>query len=553
MKCPSCGTENKAGYRFCGVCGTTLAVDAFSQSQPPQVNLAVPAPVFQPNDQTDLENPSAFTPALPPRARVWVILGAVILGCVVCACITSLAAFFFFSNPDSPISFAPTATPPSASSLIAKSLDAVAKSKSVRIKTTTNYQGDSETLSQDFVSPDKVRYTSPEGCEDKRDQETIAIGQTSYTRCGNSAWSYVPTTTAISLDSIISVVKLSSSGCTPRGGVSTTKLGNVNMWQVIAECRNAMGSYATGTATWLVDPRSLQLRKWTFESQSGNDIRVTTLDFTNYDDPSISISAPAQASRATATPIPPPTWRLYASAIKPGGTSEGYTQYQVGLVAENQSNTWATLSFRGATANVETQEGYIYPVADIQNVAVDLQIPPKFRIAGYNPSYSARLLTVSFRAAQAARPVRIKIPGFDDVDLTAPRVFSFPTDQPRTAFKNVGDSIEIPQKAKITLQRASIAKSTSYSNQFVLTTEIVFVNLNQGYETTLDERCYLIDGIGVIRTSNLTSSGIFTAGPGLTVMKQSTWSLDPDPQARTNIKLVCLGEFKAIFNLDGTQ
>jgi hypothetical protein len=438
--------------------------------------------------------------------------------------------------------------------LLAKSLDALAKSKSVRIKTTTNYQGDSITLLQDFVSPDKVRYVSSQGCENKDDQEIIVIGQTRYERCGSGAWSYVSTTTAISMDSLVSVVKQSSSGCTPRGGVSTAKLGGSNVWQVIAECRNAMGGYATGTATWLIDPRSLQLRKWTFESQSGNDVRVTTFEFTNYDDPSISISAPAQASRATATPVPPPTWRLYASAIKPVGSSGGYTQYQVSLVAENQSNTWATLSFRGATANIETQEGYIYPVPDIQNVAVDVQIPPKFRLSSYASYYgSGSPFVVSFRAAQTARPVRIKIPGYDDVDLTTPRILSFPTEQPPTTFKNVGDSIEVPQKAKITLQRAPVAKSTSYSNQFILTTEIVFANLNQGYETTLDERCYLIDGIGVIRTSDLTSSRIFSAGPGLTVPKQSTWTLDPDPKARTNMKLVCFGEFKAIFNLDSNQ
>ena len=552
MKCPSCGSENKAGYRFCGVCGTTLSANTAPQPQPPQVDPAAPTPVFQPNDQTDSVSPWAFAPTVPPRTRVWVILGILILGCVACACVTVIAALFFFPNPDSPISFAPTATPPSVNSLLAKSLDAVSKSKSIRIKSVANYQGDSDTLLQDFVSPDKVRYVASQGCENKDDQEIIVIGQTRYERCGASTWSYVSTTTTISMDSLIRDVKTSSSVCTPRSGVSTTKFGSNNVWQVIADCRNAMGNYTTATATWLIEPRSLQLRKWTFESQSGNDIRVTTFEFTNYDDPTISISAPAQASRATVTPIPPPTWRLYASAIKSLGTSEGYTQYQVNLVAENQSNTWATLSFRGATANVETQEGYIYPVTDIQNVAVDLQIPPKFRIAGYYPSYSARLLTVSFRAAQTSRPVRIKIPGFDNVDLTALRVFSFPTEEPRTAFKNIGDSIDIPQKAKITLQRAPIAKSSSYSNQFAQTTEIVFQNLNQGYETTLDARCYLIDGIGVIRTSDLTNSRIFSAGPGLTVQKQSTWALDPDPKARTNIKLVCFGEFKAIFNLDSS-
>lgn len=179
MKCPNCGTENATEYRFCGVCGTGLPVDAFS-SQPPQINPAAPAPVFQPNDQASPVSPSAFTPTLPSRARVWMILGVVILGCFVCTCITGIAALFFFSNPDSPISFAPTATPPSASSLLTKSLDALVKCKSVRIKSVTSYQGDLETLFQDFVSPDKVRYTSPEGCEDKRDQETIAIGQTRY-------------------------------------------------------------------------------------------------------------------------------------------------------------------------------------------------------------------------------------------------------------------------------------------------------------------------------------------------------------------------------------
>ncbi len=94
--------------------------------------------------------------------------------------------------------------------------------------------------------------------------------------------------------------------------------------------------------------------------------------------------------------------------------------------------------------------------------------------------------------------------------------------------------------------------------------ETQFQNLNQGYETKLRSECYIIDGTGRMRTRGFYgNTGVpFDAGPGLTVQSKITYDLGEIMDANgkidapltkaitTNAKLVCIGDFQGIFNLD---
>jgi hypothetical protein len=350
--------------------------------------------------------------------------------------------------------------------------------------------------------------------------------------------------------------------------VTFTKLGSNNVWSVPSDCSGpSIAALPRATGTLFVDPQTNQLRKLVIEAVVSGARVSQTYEFSDYNSTSIAINAPSAANIATSTPIPPKPWNLYAIDIKRSQPNNGFIQYDVRLALQNDSDHWQYFSGCVNNGTVETQEGFTYPVsrgAPIYCFHLDpcsgkslltplsnlqfLPVPPHFRLVGQRVRGLGECggedmyLDVTFRAAQTAQPTRLKIPGFRDVDLTSPKSFAFPTDRPRSDFKNLGDTLEIPGKARLKISRVSTDTS---SGSLAMNISLEFHNLNPGYQTKIDFYCGAVGKSGIVSVKSFSPS----AGPSQTVKMTDTIYIGSTDKSFQNAKLFC-SEFNGAFNLD---
>ncbi len=294
-----------------------------------------------------------------------------------------------------------------------------------------------------------------------------------------------------------------------------------------------------------------------------------------------SVTKPTAAIGVTTAPnVNPPTvvapmpatgqaMRLIPVAIESTEPSGGWKYYTVYLAIENQSNQALPITIDTGKGTVETQEGFTYDAEAVRwdsNAPVmwgaPIPLPPQFRVVGGSDNILGfdNQPRFSFRVAQTAHPLRVKFSKYGTIDLGSTQALSFPTDQPRTSFKNIGDTIEIPGQAKITMKQARLSKYGVFDG---LTVDVQFQNLNQGNDTSVNAYCLMFDGMGFIRWNKEETR--FSAGPGqLTTTKLGFYLWNParaykgdnkldDATWRAiqaNAKLVCSGGFQAIFNLN---
>lgn len=266
--------------------------------------------------------------------------------------------------------------------------------------------------------------------------------------------------------------------------------------------------------------------------------------------------------------------------------SGGWKFYVVNFALENQSDQWLPVAVDTGKGIVETQEGFNYDAEPIRYSDMTpllhgepIAIPPDFRIAGSTDDYNGfeNALQLVFNAAETAYPLQVNFGNYGMINLTNIPTsgaslsesisllvqngsYTFPTNKPRTSYKNMGDTVEIPNQARITFLQA-------YRSQYGIfdgvTIDVQFQNLNAGYDTTINAGCYMIDGMGFIRWNKEDTR--FYAGPGQTNTTKIGFYLWNPSKAfygdnsldsatldllRHNSKLICRGDFEAIFNLD---
>jgi len=308
----------------------------------------------------------------------------------------------------------------------------------------------------------------------------------------------------------------------------------------------------------------------------------------------VATSAPSDNSgsepAATEAPIvveesaPESPINLSPIAIESSDPSGGWIYHNVYFAFENQSTQWLPVTLDSGQGVVETQEGFNYNGDPIRYSSMipllygePISIPPGFRIVGSTDNYNGfeNVFQFQFSSADTTTPLKINFANYGAIDLVnipkaslndvimsriAAGDYPFPTDQPRTSFSNIGDSIEIPNQAKLTFLQAYPSEYGVFAG---VTVDIEIQNLNPGYDTTVNAGCYMIDGMGFIRWNKEDTR--FYAGPGQTnTTKLGFYLWNPskafygdnalDSVTRdavlSNAKLICRGDFEAIFNLD---
>jgi len=273
---------------------------------------------------------------------------------------------------------------------------------------------------------------------------------------------------------------------------------------------------------------------------------------------------------------------IFIQSSEPSG---GWKYYTVNFALENQSSQWLPIAVDTGQGTVETEKGFNYDANPIRYSKMPpllygkpIAIPPSFRIAGSTDNYNGfeNALQLVFNVADTANLLRVNFGNYGIIDLTnipsgaslsdtisllvQNGSYIFPTNQPRTSFKNMGDTVEIPDRARITFSQA-------YRSQYGIfdgvTIDVQIQNLNAGYDTTINAGCYMIDGMGFIRWNKEDTR--FYAGPGQTnTTKIGFYRWNPSKAfygdnsldsatldvIRHNAKLICRGDFEAIFNLD---
>jgi hypothetical protein len=273
-------------------------------------------------------------------------------------------------------------------------------------------------------------------------------------------------------------------------------------------------------------------------------------------------------------------------AIRSSGPGDsGWTFYDVIFTLENQSSDWMPIGFDTGTGAVSTQEGFTYEGDPLHfsNISPmlfgdSLLLPPGFRVAGSTDVYNGFENTALFQfmAANDSHPESISFANYGNVAITeVPLIDSltdflvsqtnagalhFPTDSPASSFHNIGETIQVADKATVTFADAYL---TQYGIFRGLTIDLSLQNLNAGYENSIDEGCYMVDGLGFIRW-NIGDTN-FYMGPGQitgTTLGFYLWNPTAAYSGNTdasdamvaallsNAKIICNGEFQAIFNLD---
>ncbi len=274
---------------------------------------------------------------------------------------------------------------------------------------------------------------------------------------------------------------------------------------------------------------------------------------------------------------------LVARSSGPGET--GWTFYDVIFTLENQSSDWMPINFDTGTGVVSTQEGFTYEGDPLHFSNMSpilfgepLLLPPGFRIVGSTDVYNGfeNTAVFQFMGANESHPESISFANYGNVSIVeVPQIDSltdylvsqinagglhFPTDLPAASFHNIGETIQVADKATVTFVDAYL---TQYGIFRGLSIDLSLQNLNSGYENSINEGCYLIDGLGFIR-SNIADTLLYM-GPGqMTTTTLGFYLWDPTAAfsgntdasdvmvaaLMSNAKIICNGEFQAIFNLN---
>lgn len=247
---------------------------------------------------------------------------------------------------------------------------------------------------------------------------------------------------------------------------------------------------------------------------------------------------------------------------------DGWKYYSVQFALANDSSQWVSLRFKTGNGTVETQEGYTYeadPVGYANSIPFllgePLAIPPGFRIIGSTDDITGfnNAIGVNFHAAEAAHPIRIRYQNGVVIDLQTMQRPNFPVQMPPSSFLSLGSTVKIPGKANITFQRAYRSMYGIYDG---MTVDLEIQSLDPGYDVEINAACFVIDGLGYIRWNKVQTR--FSVGPGQT--SNSTlgfylWNpqeayygrVAPDDTALNalkNAKLICIGDFQAVVNLE---
>jgi hypothetical protein len=244
-------------------------------------------------------------------------------------------------------------------------------------------------------------------------------------------------------------------------------------------------------------------------------------------------------------------WEIIPIGLEKIETGQGWTTYQLSLAIKNVGVEFSNANFTLEGLVVETDLGFEYEIGD-------------YRISSYYkvpPNFSLPMKPIKFEVAEAASPIKMRPSNFETINLKEFKNVNFPTDTPDSQFLSIGDMVEVPNIARVHFTeayRTGASQFNAYSGAGVgLHIKTVFENLNKGYDTNLNEQCYLYDGTGSVYRNE---GSLFAAGPGQTIevdLAFNYWrfyssGMDVSEINRTweNAKLVCIGEFDEIFNVE---
>lgn len=239
-------------------------------------------------------------------------------------------------------------------------------------------------------------------------------------------------------------------------------------------------------------------------------------------------------------------WKFIPMSIESSPGESGWKNYTLYMAVENQGTkvAYAPTEYQSLYGTVATKEGVSYSTERFVGPRFTV-VPPKFRMPGF---------VVKFRAAETTTPEKIKIADLDTVDLGSIQKPTFPTDEPRPSFKNMGDSIEVAQ-AKITVTR-----EPDYEKGVVVNLDIENLDRFKDNELYLPA-CAVFDGNGVMVKIDEDAFGwrSFDSKLGPAQKKQFKIGYIVDKQSLNNAKFVCWKDqqgnepsfnFLAMFNLD---
>lgn len=277
----------------------------------------------------------------------------------------------------------------------------------------------------------------------------------------------------------------------------------------------------------------------------------------------------------TVEPTFPPTqealkgvvWKIIPISVQMSEPSNGWVYYSFQYVLENQGDQTSQPYPSTGNGTVETEEGFTYSSEHVRTKASfpsGAVVPPKFRIVGSSDPIQGNDNTFStfFSVAENSHPTRIVFSDYGVLELNVvdSSSLSFPTDEPRSSFLDLEQTLEVSDSIKLTFKKPHISGYGIYTG---LTIDVEFENLNQGYDSSLDIHCIMIDGKGYIRGDQGTKR--FVAGPGQTVTNSLVFYITDPPRAfvgdssmddatlktfQNNAKLICTEGINAIFNLD---
>lgn len=213
-----------------------------------------------------------------------------------------------------------------------------------------------------------------------------------------------------------------------------------------------------------------------------------------------------------------PIWKIFPTEITSEEVENGWTNYTVKIVLENQGASEFLPAYILTGAKVETKEGFTYDVQP-PNIGQDHWIPQGFRVSGY----SEGPFTISFRAASTSTPLRIRLARNETFDLAQTSVSNFPTSRPTTDFRSLAEVLTLSdEQLEFTLdsprKNTERVENALGGTDRTIAVNVKVQNLNQGQESQgsgLIERCFIIDGRGRIldQMKGVGPSG-YGLGPG---------------------------------------
>ena len=246
----------------------------------------------------------------------------------------------------------------------------------------------------------------------------------------------------------------------------------------------------------------------------------------------------------------PERWEIIPTLVEVSPAQGGWQRVRIEIALENRTHQFSAPQISTEGTTLITEEGYSYAVNTMVDMSYRLYpvteiafrepLPPGFRQRGMYDDDHMGSYEFKSSIAEDTHPKALHIPAYGDIDLTDLSPVSFPGGDTYSPVRNAGETVQIPNKARLTV--VDFGKETGDR----VTATLKLENLSEGYGTTLHISFRVIGDDGLVsRLHGRQCWPTLTIGPAQTIDTTACFIM---PRGSTDVFMILSGDIDEVYD-----